>query len=83
MLAYKSIIEYFKTRGLKPKFQTMDNNYPKGLQDYMNKEKIDLQLVAPHYHCNNPAEKAISTWKEHLIAGLCSADTNFPVHLWD
>ena len=55
MWAYKSIIEYFKVRGLKPKFQTMDNECSKEVQDYMNKEKIDLQLVPPHYHHNNSA----------------------------
>jgi len=49
----------------------------------MDLEKIDFQLVPPHYHRNNPAEKAIGTWKEHLITGLCSADPNFPLHLWD
>ena len=61
----------------------MDNECPQGLQTYMDLEKIDFQLVPPHYHRNNPAEKAIGTWKEHLITGLCSADPNFPIHLWD
>ena len=83
MRAYTSIIEYFKARGLKPKFHTVNNECPKGLKEYVNKEKIDLQLIPPHYHCNNPAEKATGTWKEHLIAGIYSADPNFPLYLWD
>ena len=31
----------------------------------------------------NLAERAIQTLKDHLIAGLCSCDPKFPLHLWD
>jgi len=48
----------------------------------MDLENSDFQLVPPHYHRNNLVEKSIGTWKEHIIAGLCSADPNFPLHLW-
>ena len=37
--AYKQIVDYFKVRGLKPQFQTMDNECPQGLQTYMDLEK--------------------------------------------
>jgi len=36
-----------------------------------------------HYHRNNPAEKDMGTFKEHLIASLCSDNPNFPLYLWD
>lgn len=49
----------------------------------MTKNNISYQLVPPHDHRSNPAEKAIGTWKDHFIAGLSSADTEFPLHLWD
>ncbi len=31
----------------------------------------------------NAAERAIRTFKNNFIAGLCSVDKNFPLHLWD
>jgi hypothetical protein len=34
-------------------------------------------------HRRNVAERAIRTWKNHFVAGLCSTDTRFPMHLWD
>ena len=40
------------------------------------------QLVPPGCHCRNAAERAIRTFKNHFIAGLCSVDENFPIGLW-
>lgn len=34
-------------------------------------------------HRRNAAERAISTFKDHFIAGLASTDKLFPIHLWD
>jgi hypothetical protein len=44
---------------------------------------MKFQLVPPHDHRRNTAEKAISTFKDHFIAILCGADKAFPLHLWD
>jgi hypothetical protein len=41
------------------------------------------QLVPPHCHRCNAAERAISTFKEHFVVGLSSVDPSFPLHLWD
>jgi len=46
-------------------------------------EAIDFQLVPPHVHHHNATKHAICTFKNHFIAGLCSTDKNFPLHLWD
>jgi hypothetical protein len=49
----------------------------------MRAKSITFQLVPPHNHRRNAAEKAIGTWKDHFIAGLSSSlDPNFPMHLW-
>jgi hypothetical protein len=53
------------------------------LQQFMTSESIDFQLVPPHVHRRNAAERAIRTFKNHFIAGLCSTDKDFPLHLWD
>jgi hypothetical protein len=39
--------------------------------------------VPPHCHRRNAAERAILIFKEHFVAGLCSVDPTFPLHLWD
>jgi hypothetical protein len=36
-----------------------------------------------HVHRRKAAERAIWTFKNHFIAGLCSADYDFPIRLWD
>jgi hypothetical protein len=39
--------------------------------------------VPPHIHQRNAAERAIRTFKNHFIAGLCSTNPDFPLRLWD
>jgi hypothetical protein len=50
---------------------------------FLNNENINYQWVPPGTHCRNAAERAIQTFKNHFIAGLCSIDKDFPLHLWD
>ena len=38
--------------------------------------------MEPHQHRVNAAERAIQTFKNHFIAGLCTVDPNFPLQLW-
>ncbi len=70
-------------QGLRPKLQKLDNEASTALQHAMRDEKIDFQLVPPHVHRRNAAERAIRTFKNHFIAGLCSVDPHFPLQLWD
>jgi hypothetical protein len=50
---------------------------------YLNTEGIKWQLVPPNEHRVNAAERAIQTFKNHFIAGLCTTDRYFPFQLWD
>jgi hypothetical protein len=45
--------------------------------------QLEYQLVPPHTHQCNAAKRAICTFKNHFIAGLCLANNNFPIWLWD
>ena len=78
--AYSRVHDLLSSKGLKPTFKVMDNEASKSLKDYLIKEKVDYQLVPPDVH--RAAERAIRTFKNHLIAGLCSVDPTFPLHLW-
>jgi hypothetical protein len=53
------------------------------LKDYMEEEDIAYQLTPPGIQRINAAERAIGTFKSYFIAGLCTTDPNFPLHLWD
>jgi hypothetical protein len=44
---------------------------------------MKYHLVTPHDHRQNIAEKAIQVFKAHYISIQCSADKEFPLHLWD
>jgi hypothetical protein len=70
-------------RDLKPKLMKLDNEASKLLKTYLHQQYITFQLVPPYSHIRNSAERAIRSFKDHLIAGLCSTDKYFPMHLWD
>jgi hypothetical protein len=81
--AYTKIYEELTAKGLKPTFQTMDNEASKALKHFLYSKDIHFQLVAPHVHRKNAAERAIQTFKNHLIDILCATDKQVPLHLWD
>jgi hypothetical protein len=64
-------------------FQTLDNQASSALKNFFTTHDVEYQLVPPHCHRRNAAERAIRTLKEHFVAGLASADPDFPLHLWD
>jgi hypothetical protein len=55
------------------------------LKNFFSVNDIAYQLVPPHCHRRNAAERAIPTFKEHFVAGLSSVTPPppFPLHLWD
>jgi hypothetical protein len=53
------------------------------LKKYFTVNDIAYQLVPPHCHRRNAAERAIRTFKEHFVAGISSVDPSFPLNLWD
>ena len=69
--------------GCKPKFHRLDNECSVELKQFFDQNHIGYQLVPPHEHRSNAAERAIRTAKNHLAAGWWSMDPNFPMHLWD
>ena len=83
LAAYKRAHTMFSSRGLRPQLQRLDNEASHALQEFMTEQDVDYQLAPPHIHRSNAAERAIRTFKNHFIAGLCSADKDFPLHLWD
>ena len=81
---FKKKLEYLSNRGFKPKFNILDNIASKAIVKFLkNEQKIGIQLVEPNNHRANAAERAIQTFKNHMIAGFCTFDSNFPLVLWN
>ena len=81
--AYSAIHSHLSKRGLTPHVQMLNNECPAGVKQVMQNSGVAFQLVLPHLHLTNAAERAIATYKDHLIASLRICNPSFPLHLWD
>ena len=69
-------------RGIVPKHQVLDNEVSRAYKEDILATGMTLQLALPDNHLRNIAEKAIQTWKYHLIEVMSGTSTTFPLHLW-
>jgi hypothetical protein len=81
--AYDHIQQELTAKGFKPKLQTLNNEASSALKHSFTANDMEYQLVPPHCHRRNAAERDIRTFKEHFMAGLASVDPIFPLYLWD
>ncbi len=81
--AFTKVITILKAGGYQPALNVMDNEYSAAIKKYIRSENINIQLIPPHIHCVNAAERAITTFKDHFIAALATMDTHCPLQLWD
>jgi hypothetical protein len=80
--AWTTCNQYLEDRSYHPTLHIMDNETSNNLLRAIQKKKVQIQLVPPHVHRRNAAERAIRTFKNHFIAGLCSVHPQFPMTLW-
>jgi hypothetical protein len=80
--AYDRIHQELTAKGFKPNLQTLDNESSAALKHFFTSIDVEYQLVPPHCHRRNAAERSIRTFKEHFVAGIFSVDPTFPLHLW-
>ena len=57
----------------------LDNEASPGFQALLKDKCIDYQLAPPGMHRCNESERAIRTFKDHVIAGLLKMDLDFPM----
>jgi hypothetical protein len=81
--AYKELFEQLEEKGYKPKMNVMDNQATKYIKKFLTVKDCALQVVEPHNHQVNAAERAIQTFKDAFIAALATTDSEFPLQLWD
>ena len=81
--AWQSLHDTFTKAGAAPNTYVMDNEISNDLKEALQTNDTTYQLVPPHSHRRNLAERAIRTWKNHFKAGLASLNPNFPLSEWD
>jgi hypothetical protein len=81
--AYKMQFDNLTSKGYKPKINIMNNQATKHIKAFLTEQQCQLQLVEPHNHQMNAAERAIQTFKDAFIAALATTDSDFPLQLWD
>jgi hypothetical protein len=57
-------------KGFKPKLQTMDNEASAALKTYFTEKEMNYQLVPPHCHRANAADRLIRTFKAELSKSI-------------
>ena len=81
--AWLKITMLLESQGRKPDLHILDNECSAEFKHAFTKNKIQYQLVPPHVHRQNAAERVIQTFKHHFLEGLALANPDFPVGEWD
>ena len=61
----------------------LDNECLTDIKNTIRSYNATFQLVPPHQHRQNAAETAIKTVKSHLLSGIATCHTQFPITEWD
>jgi hypothetical protein len=80
---YKMQFKDLISKGFKPKINIMDNQATKHIKAFLTEQQCKLQLVEPHNHRMNAAERAIQTFKDAFVTVLATSNIDFSLQLWD
>ncbi len=64
--AYQILVEHLRSAGLTPKMHILDNECSAKFKEQIKLNNMKYQLVPPHNHRQNIAEKAIQVFKAHF-----------------
>ena len=81
--AWTELFLKLRDNGHAPTLHVLDNECSEDLRKAFQKYQVKFELVPPHVHRRNAAERAIQTWKNHFLAGIASLDPTFPIKEWD
>ena len=59
----------------------LDNEISPEYKLAIEMNEVNTQLVPPHYHRHNIAEKSMQVFTNHFVSVLCGADVKFPLQL--
>ena len=82
--AYRAGDLFFKSKGIFPLFERLDNESSALLVKFIREEAhTTIQYLPAGNHRASKAERAIRTWKNHFVATLSATDPSFPLHAWE
>ena len=76
------IHDKLRKRGLTSNLNIMENEVSEDLKQYFEETDIHFQLVTPHMHSINSAERSVRTFNNHFIYSLWTVDYLLPFYLW-
>ena len=80
--AYQTLVDRLKEYGIKPKLHILDYECSNEFKEQIETNNMKYQLVPPHDHMRNIAEKSVQTFKDYSVAVLCRTNAKFPLQLW-
>ena len=81
--AYDEIYEELEKRNHTPIFHRVDNELSNENKNWLRTKGVTPEIVPLQCHRRNLAERAIRSYKNHLIAGISSTHPSFPDYLWE
>jgi hypothetical protein len=75
---YQAQIDCLNATSIFPLEHILDNKCSTLFKQQIQLNKMSYQLVPPHDHRCNQAEKAIQTFKDHFVSILCGMDPISP-----
>ena len=81
--AYNETYQRLRARNQAPTEHILDNEVSAAFKSAITTNNCTFQLVPPHLHRRNKAERAIRTFKDHFLAILAGTAPTFPSNRWD
>ena len=81
--AWQTAYDILKAHGEATNIHILDNKCSRDMKKIFKEIQVEYQLVPPNIHQCNAAERAIHTYKNHLIAGLYTCDPKSTSREWD
>jgi hypothetical protein len=81
--AYNEMYARLATQHVTPDVHILDNEASKAFLNAITTNGCKYQLVPPHVHRRNRAERAIRTFKDHFLTILARVAPPYPKDRWD
>ena len=78
----QKLMDRLKQEEVETTLHIIDNEISAEYKHTIAVNKVKFQLVPPHDHRCNIAEKAIQVFKDHFISVSCGTVISFPMCLW-
>ena len=83
ILCWKKCHDHLINNGVATTHYILDNECSKAFKNALKNEQVTFELVPSNQHCRNAVERAIRTFKNHLLSGLATCNPDYPLQEWD